>query len=357
MDLRLAVLRVEAKKYRKSDPRIFLRFLALIELVKRQASRSEVLSLSELDYELVAIEFEISGRTLRRWKKRYEKNGAKGLGATVCIGKKANAIRGWTAKQIIEWREDYKWGAEVIAAHLWHDHGIKLGRFRIERFLKRKGFIKQVRSYQKKQKHKTVVRVTTPGAHTQVDVKYQTKLLRNKTKCYVYNFVDHASRWEFKRAYDSYGPHETKLFMQGVIAHAPFKLLRLQSDNGVEFTNKYLSKIDGSAPHALDTLCLEMGIRHVLIPPGEKELQGLVERSHRTDDEELYHRIKPRDVEEFNELLKAHCEWRNNKRRRGPLNWKTPMEFLKEYEKQKLAMQEQQKLTEKESTQELKKAA
>ena len=119
-----------------------------------------------------------------------------------------------------------------------------------------------------------------------------------------------------------------------VIAAASFTIYRLQSDNGVEFTFKYLSHADNPKKHALDQLCESRGIRHVLIPPGEKELQGLVERSHRQDDEELFHRINPLNLEAFNKILSQHCEWRNGKRRRKALGWRTSNEYLADYKQQ-----------------------
>jgi transposase InsO family protein len=97
---------------------------------------------------------------------------------------------------------------------------------------------------------------------------------------------------------------------------------------GIEFTYKYVTNIDEPLEHALDRLCRERGIRHVLIPPGEKELQGLVERNHRQDDDELYHRIRPFDVAALNRELDKHTTWCNSKRRRKALGWRTSDEFV-----------------------------
>lgn len=72
-------------------------------------------------------------------------------------------------------------------------------------------------------------------------------------------------------------------------------------------------------------------IVHKLIPPGVKELQGLVERSHRQDDQELFIRISPNEIEEFNKLLDEHCRWRNSSRRFKKLLWSTPWEWLENY--------------------------
>ncbi len=180
-----------------------------------------------------------------------------------------------------------------------------------------------------------------PGHHTQIDVKYVTSLLGNGEKAYTYSFVDHASRWRFKYAYDSFGPSETKNFMLRLLEKIPFSILRLQSDNGVEFTYKYITNIDEPREHALDRLCREQGIRHVLIPPGEKELQGLVERNHRQDDDELYHRIRPFDVAALNRYLDKHTMWCNSRRRRKALGWRTSNEYLHDHRQQLVARQNQ----------------
>jgi transposase InsO family protein len=329
MDLNLRVLRREVKQFRSTSVRITERLLALIEVAKRSGPGGE---LSELESERISVQFAISARTLRRWVAAYGQGAVEGITPRRNPGRKANHIRGFTAKKITEYRRLYHWGAEVIAAHLEHDYGVKVGRFRIHRFLKRKGLLFSPKRKQKSLSHTRVVQVAEPGKHTQTDVKYLTKLLRNETKCYVYTFIDHASRWRFKRAYDSFGPSETKDFMQRLLLVVPFVIARLQTDNGVEFTNKYISHIDKPRQHALDKLCEEMGIRHVLIPPGEKELQGLVERNHRQDDDELYHRISPHDVAALNRELDKHSRWCNSRRRRKALAWKTSNEFLTHYQ-------------------------
>lgn len=329
MDLNLQVLRQEVNQFRKSNPRVVMRLLVLIELTKFRQKWGKV---SEQDYERLASRFEASGRTLYRWEAAYKLGGAAALIPDKSKGRPAQTVRGHTAKKIREWRKLYNWGAEVIQAHLLHDHSMKLSQHKINRYLRKKGLLFRKKCKPKK-KHTKVVYVSRPGAHTQTDVKHLPHLLANHKKCYVYNFVDHASKWAFKRAYDSYGPSETKNFMTHVMLAVPFTITRLQSDNGVEFTNKYISHVDNPRAHALDELCANKQIRHVLIPPGEKELQGLVERSHRQDDEELYHRIKPRDLEDFNKLLAEHCRWRNARRRRKALGWKTSDGFLADHKK------------------------
>jgi len=183
------------------------------------------------------------------------------------------------------------------------------------------------RKPKKKKKHNKKVHVLIPGAHTQMDVNHQPHLL--KQKCYVYNFVDHASNWSFKRAYKRVSPESTVDFMKELLRVCPFKIYRLQTDNGTEFTYKYISKFqDEPAEHPLTEICEKHRIIHKLIPPGEKELQGLVERSHRQDKQELFHRIKLERLEEFNGELSFFYTQRNKIRRFKKLGWKTPLESL-----------------------------
>ena len=277
MNLKLDVLRKEVKQFRKNSPRILKKFLALIELTK---FRQRYGCVRECEYEQIAGRFETSSRTLYRWEAAYKSGGVEALIPGKARGRRPEVIRGHRAKKIREMRKLYNWGAEVIQAHLWFDYKIKISQHKINRYLRKKGLLFRKKCKARK-KHTKVVVVQHPGHHTQTDVKHLPHLLDNGEKCYNFNFVDHMSKWSFKKAYDSYGPSETKDFMNCVIAAAPFAILRLQSDNGVEFTNKYISQVDDPKTHVLDELCEANEIRHVLIPPGEKELQGLVERSHR----------------------------------------------------------------------------
>lgn len=327
MDFNLTVLRQEAKPFRKNFPRVLKRFLALIELTKFRHKYGRV---KESEYEQIAARFETSGRTLYRWEAAYRQGGEGALVPGKACGRKPAIIRGHTARKIREMRKLFNWGAEVIQAHLKFDHGIALSRHKINRYLRKNGLLFRKKCKPRK-KHVRVVRVEHPGQHTQTDVKHLPHLLGNGEKCYNYNFVDHASKWSFKKSYDSYGPSETKDFMSCVVAAAPFTIGRIQSDNGVEFTFKYQSRVDEPKIHALEQFCASHEIRHVLIPPGEKELQGLVERSHRQDDEELFHRIKPYDLAELNKILAQHTVWRNSKRRRKAIGWKSSDEFLADY--------------------------
>ena len=192
----------------------------------------------------------------------------------------------------------------------------------------------------KGKKHNKVVEVLHPGEHTQIDVKYlpENFLLFND-KGYVYNFIDHASNWSYKKGYTSYGARETIDFINEVITKCPFTIKRCQSDNGSEFTNRFMLKYLGLGvkTHAFDKFCNDNNIRHICIPVGEKELQGLVERSNRQDDQELYSYLgKSAGIRSFNQSLAEYVEWRNEYRGFKKNQWLSPNEYLEKYNSLKL---------------------
>lgn len=340
MILNLEKLRRDYKLYRKKDHEIAARVDILLSYskfeLKYQGPQNQ--ETKEKFIRAFLTSMEISERTIQRWKKDYKEKGPDGLGKLKATGRPPVAIRPRIRRVIIAYRKMYRWGSEAIQAHLKIDLNYEVSRHKIEKFLDDSGLrdqypctTKKRQKAQKKKKHTKVVVIPNPGQHTMVDVKYQLHLLTNQSKAYVYNFIDHASNWSFKYAYDRINARNTEDFMNRIIWSCPFKIYRLQTDNGVEFTSKYLCVSADPEDHLLDKFCEDNDITHKLIPPGEKELQGLVERSHRQDDQELFSRISPKDLNEFNKHLNFFKNERNRKRRFKKLGWKTPDEWLENY--------------------------
>jgi transposase InsO family protein len=340
MILSLEKLRRDYKLYRKKDEEIAARIDILLSYSKFEL-KYQGPTLQETKIKFITAfltSMEISERTIQRWKKDYSERGPDGLGKLKATGRPPVAIRPRIRRVITAYRKMYRWGSEAIQAHLRIDLNYKVSRHKIEKFLDDSGLrdqypctTKKRQKAEKKKKHTKVVVVQNPGQHTQMDVKYQLHLLTNKSKAYVYNFIDHASNWSFKFAYSRINARNTEDFMKRIMSSCPFKIDRLQTDNGVEFTSKYLCVAKDPEDHLLDQFCIHNEIDHKLIPPGEKELQGLVERSHRQDDQELFSRINPKDLADFNEHLSFFKDERNRKRRFKKLDWKTPDEWLENY--------------------------
>ena len=111
-----------------------------------------------------------------------------------------------------------------------------------------------------------------------------------------------------------------------ILYFAPFKIQIVQTDNGTEFTYKYISETQKSL---FERELAMAGITHKLIPPRTPWHNGKVERSHRNDQRYFYDWEKFSSIEEFNEKLKKHLSWSNNKLMRT-LGSKSSIQLLKE---------------------------
>ena len=184
-------------------------------------------------------------RTLQRWKQSYRLNGINGIAPQKRGHPPKRKIPSLIAKLIEHYRKQYRWGSEVIQAHLFYDHTIQINHYLIDRFLHESGLRKQYpcttikKQKAKKKKHTKKVVVYNPGEHTQMDVKYQLHLLQNQSRVYVYNFIDHASNWSFKRAYSAINSKNTEDFMERLLKVVPFIIERLQTDNVLSSESRY----------------------------------------------------------------------------------------------------------------------
>ncbi|MEX2362717.1 MAG: IS481 family transposase [Balneolaceae bacterium] len=165
-----------------------------------------------------------------------------------------------------------------------------------------------------------------PGQRLQVDVKYFPHRIKGK-KAYVYVAIDECTRWRYTKAYDTLNGLLTVEFMKEVKANAPFPIACVPTDNGQEFTFRFLSE---DKKHPLDIWCDEEGVKHRCIPPGVKELNGKVERSHRIDEQYFYWRAPRESFEGLNEAMSDWIDYYNQKRPHGGLNYKTPLEKIQE---------------------------
>lgn len=113
-------------------------------------------------------------------------------------------------------------------------------------------------------------------------------------------------------------------FLQMLVKEFPFRIQTIQTDNGTEFTYKYISDTEDCP---FDTELRKLKIAHKLIPPRTPWHNGKVERSHRNDQRYFYDWETFRSVEELNKKLAEHLKWSNNKPMRT-LKDKSPRDML-----------------------------
>jgi len=105
-------------------------------------------------------------------------------------------------------------------------------------------------------------------------------------------------------------------FVDYVLSRFPFRIQTIRTDNGHKFQAKFHW-------HGED-----LGIRHVYIKPRTPRLNGKVERSHGTDDREIYQLLTYTDDVDLNEKLTEWENYYNFNRPHGAFSGKTPYEAL-----------------------------
>lgn len=123
-----------------------------------------------------------------------------------------------------------------------------------------------------------------------------------------------------------YFKEKNGIALKMLLKEFPFKIQKIQTDNGTEFTYKYISDNEISP---LDKVLQALKIPHILIPPRTPWHNGKVERSHRNDQRYFYNWETFKTLDELNEKLKKHLEWSNSKIMRT-LGMKSPVQLLAE---------------------------
>ncbi len=198
---------------------------------------------------------------------------------------------------------------------------------------KRIGLGSELKTQKPARKHdRRYPELLVPGEKVQIDVKevpyncLQGTLKRDEKHLYQWTAIDECTRMRFVYGFEEHTPENTVKFLNMLIKVFPFKIKTIQTDNGTEFTYKYISD-ETECP--FDIRLKKLGIKHVLIPPRTPWHNGKVERSHRNDQRYFYDWEHFRSVDELNEKLKEHLEWSNNKTMRT-LGRKSPIQLLKE---------------------------
>ena len=172
----------------------------------------------------------------------------------------------------------------------------------------------------------------TPGEKVQIDVKevpfccLRGDLLRYNKHLYQWTAIDECTRLRFVYGFEEHAPENSVKFLKMLVKVFPFKIQTIQTDNGTEFTYKYISETE-ECP--FDTELRKLNIEHKLIPPRTPWHNGKVERSHRNDQRYFYDWETFRSVEDLNKKLAEHLKWSNNKPMRT-MKDKSPIMLLEE---------------------------
>lgn len=255
----------------------------------------------------------ISRPTLRKWYRRYLKDGLQGL---VGQRKKPHAspnlkLTSERIKLILNLRNARNLGARRIQTELIRLHSYPLSLASTHKALTTEQ-AQPIKKLRRKKKFKRYSR-PIPGDRIQMDT------CKIAPGIYQYTAVDDCSRWRVLEIYKRRTANNTLHFLDLVLEQFPFSIQRIQTDRGLEF---FAEKVQ--------LKMMELGIKFRPNKPGSPHLNGKVERSQKTDLEEFY---AIADLSNFENLREELAQWQffyNWQRPHGSLKGKTPCEVVAE---------------------------
>lgn len=248
-------------------------------------------------------EFDIPKSTYYDWRRRYRLEGKEGLERKRPVAiSHPNSITKETEEKILELRKSYQLGPARITWYLERYYGIKTSQSTVTRTLVRNGVSRLPKTASRRTLHTKRYVKSTPGHHVQIDVKFA--------------FFKDESGKTIKR-YQKHNQESAINFIDFVLDKFPFRIHTVRTDRGHEFQAKFHWHVE------------DKGIRHAYIKPRSPQLNGKVERSHRTDQEEFYQLLKYTDDVDLNVKLAKWEEFYNFNRPHGAHDGRTPFEELR----------------------------
>jgi transposase InsO family protein len=242
-------------------------------------------------------EFNVARATFYEWKKAYEKGGKAGLARKKpVVLNHPRKLAQDVVDKILHLRQTYKLGPERIMWYLERDHGIKTSESSVSRTLVRNGMRRLPKSSARRAIHTRRYAKEVPGHHVQ---------------------IDDATRIRALKIYPRHNQQNAIKFVDYVIEKFPFRIHTIRTDRGHEFQAQFHWHVE------------DKGMRHVYIRPRSPQLNGKVERSHRTDQEEFYQLLTYPDDVDLNEKLAEWERFYNLDRPHGAFKGKTPYEALR----------------------------
>ncbi len=265
-------------------------------------------------------EFNVARSTFYEWKQKYDHEGRAGLfrQKPIAYGHPRKTSPE-VVEKILELRRTYQIGALRITYYLNRYHGLKISESTVTRVLRAHAVARLPKSAPRRALHSKRYAKKVPGHHVQLDVKFLQ--LKDKTgqavKRYQYTAVDDATRIRALQIYSKHNQDCAIQFMNYVIDKFPFRISMVRTDRGHEFQARFHWHVE------------DQGIQHVYIKPRTPQLNGKVERSHRTDQTEFYQLLTYTDDVDLNAKLAAWENFYNYDRPHISLDGKTPYEVMR----------------------------
>ena len=265
-------------------------------------------------------DFEVASTTFYEWKKTFKQNGVAGLKRKKPIAfSHPRKVLADVVDKVLYIRRSYQLGPERIMWYLERYHGINISESSVYRILKRHKLNRLAKTAPRRAIYTKRYAKSVPGHHVQVDVKFLTLKDEEERKIrrFQYTAIDDATRIRALKIYQCHTQKNAIDFIKYVVDKFPFRIHTIRTDRGHEFQALFHWYVE------------DQGMQHVYIKPRSPQLNGKVERSHRSDQEEFYQLLSYKNDVDLNKKLDAWEQFYNFNRPHGTFNGKTPYEALR----------------------------
>ncbi len=222
--------------------------------------------------------------------------------------------------KVLEIRKTYHLGPQRIVWYMERYHDTRISFSSVYRILVRNGVNRLPNQAGRRALHTRRYVKKVPGHHVQMDVKVLglTSDKGKRLRRYQYTAIDDATRIRALKIYERHSQANAIRFFDYVVEKFPFRIHTVRTDRGHEWQALFHWHVE------------DQGIRHIYIKPRSPQLNGKVERSHRTDREEFYQLLAFTDDVDLSKKLAAWEDFYNLDRPHGAHKGQTPYEALKD---------------------------
>ncbi|MEO5344272.1 MAG: DDE-type integrase/transposase/recombinase, partial [Gammaproteobacteria bacterium SHHR-1] len=98
---------------------------------------------------------------------------------------------------------------------------------------------------------------TYPLGYVHIDLKYLPRMADETRRCYLYVAIERSTRWVHMEIHGDKSAETASRFLQNAIDKAPFHIKTILTDNGKEFTDRFVAngEREPTGSHLFDQVC------------------------------------------------------------------------------------------------------
>ena len=249
--------------------------------------------------EETANHYRVHRKTVWKWRTRWDGTAASLEEQSRRPHHFPKAQESWEIKLVLRMRKKYREDL-LLAYQKACQYGYKRSYGCFKRTANQELPLKKKK---KERQNKPYERAEYPGQKVQIDVKYvPSYCVTDRKKYYQYTAKDECTRWTYREMYDEHSTYSSQQFLLSLVAHAPFMIREIQTDNGTEFTKQLLSN-DPNDKTLFEQELEMLGIIYHRIRPATPRHNGKVERQYRIDELRFYRQMRMYSLEDGRKQL------------------------------------------------------